>query len=146
MSMFAFLVTVVTGNCTFWELALRVNEFHKKGCQEKSSPPTGGREDFCLEIQPTSLHFTVRVPLDSRERFASELSRCYAKDHAGPPSRGAPRMSQIRSVHNATMEGAMLRILSVLCLIVMTTSAVRLSAQVYPYRDGTPDVTGYARK
>jgi len=44
------------------------------------------------------------------------------------------------------MEGAMLRILSVLCLIVMTTSAVRLSAQVYPYRDGTPDVTGYARK
>ena len=37
----------------------------------------------------------------------------------------------------------MLRILSVLCLVVMTTSAVRMSAQVYPYRDGTPDVTGY---
>ena len=29
------------------------NEFYKKGCQEKSSPSTGGREDFCLEIQPT---------------------------------------------------------------------------------------------
>jgi uncharacterized damage-inducible protein DinB len=41
------------------------------------------------------------------------------------------------------MEGAMLRILSVLCLVMMTTSAVRMSAQVYPYRDGTPDVTGY---
>src|ERR1035437_1079952 len=27
--------------------------FYKKGCQEKSSPSTGGREDFCLEIQPT---------------------------------------------------------------------------------------------
>ena len=37
----------------------------------------------------------------------------------------------------------MLRILSVLCLVVMTTGAVRVSAQVYPYRDGTPDVTGY---
>ena len=41
------------------------------------------------------------------------------------------------------MEGAMLRTLCVLCLVVMTTSAVRMSAQVYPYRDGTPDVTGY---
>ena len=37
----------------------------------------------------------------------------------------------------------MLRILSVLCLVVMTTGAVRVSAQVYPYRDGTPGVTGY---
>ena len=37
----------------------------------------------------------------------------------------------------------MLRILSALCLIVMTTSVVRISAQVYPYRDGTPGVTGY---
>src|ERR1700732_5198396 len=52
-------------------------------------------------------------------------------------------MSQMRSVPNAMMEGAMLRILSVLCLVVMTTSAVRMSAQVYPYRDGTTDVTGY---
>jgi hypothetical protein len=33
----------------------RVNEFYKKGCQEKSFPSTGGREDFRLEIQPTSL-------------------------------------------------------------------------------------------
>src|SRR6201987_3901260 len=37
----------------------------------------------------------------------------------------------------------MLRILFALCLIVMTTNAVRVSAQVYPYRDGTPGVTGY---
>ena len=29
-----------------------VNEFYKKGCQEKSSPSTGG-ENFFLEIQPT---------------------------------------------------------------------------------------------
>jgi hypothetical protein len=29
-----------------------VNEFYKKGCQEKSSASTGGR-DFSLEIQPT---------------------------------------------------------------------------------------------
>ena len=28
-------------------------------------------------------------------------------------------------------------------LIGMTTRAVRVSAQVYPYRDGTPGVTGY---
>src|ERR1700730_6280357 len=27
--------------------------FYKKGCQEKSSPSTGGREDFGLDIQPT---------------------------------------------------------------------------------------------
>jgi hypothetical protein len=31
-----------------------VNEFYKKGCQEKNSPLTGKREDFCLEIQPTA--------------------------------------------------------------------------------------------
>ena len=37
----------------------------------------------------------------------------------------------------------MLRILSSLCLILITTSVVRVSAQVYPYRDGTPGVTGY---
>ena len=30
-----------------------------------------------------------------------------------------------------------------LCLIVMTTCTVRIAAQVYPYRDGTPGVTGY---
>jgi len=32
----------------------RVNEFYKKGCQEKTSASTGGREDFGLEIQPTA--------------------------------------------------------------------------------------------
>src|SRR6185437_10435335 len=37
----------------------------------------------------------------------------------------------------------MLRLLSALSLIVMTTSAIGTSAQVYPYRDGTPGVTGY---
>ena len=33
--------------------------------------------------------------------------------------------------------------LSALCLIVMMASAARMPAQVYPYRDGTPGVTGY---
>jgi hypothetical protein len=42
-----------------------VIEFYKKGCQEKSSPSIGRREDFCLEIQPTA----VSVPLDSLESF-----------------------------------------------------------------------------
>jgi uncharacterized damage-inducible protein DinB len=30
-----------------------------------------------------------------------------------------------------------------LCLFLIATSAFRVSAQVYPYRDGTPGVTGY---
>ncbi len=30
-----------------------VNEFYKKGCQEKTSASTGGREDMCLDLQPT---------------------------------------------------------------------------------------------
>jgi hypothetical protein len=47
-------------------LTIPVNEFYKKGCQEKNSASTGGREDFCLEIQPTA----VSVPPDSLERFA----------------------------------------------------------------------------
>ena len=34
------------------------------------------------------------------------------------------------------------RILS-LCVLLMTASAFRASAQVYPYRDGTPGVIGY---
>jgi uncharacterized damage-inducible protein DinB len=59
------------------------------------------------------------------------------------PSRRVGIISQIPPVADTTMETAMLRILSALCLIVMTTSAVRMSAQVYPYRDGTPGVTGY---
>jgi hypothetical protein len=29
-----------------------VNEFYKKGCQEKSSPSTGGREDFVSRSSP----------------------------------------------------------------------------------------------
>jgi uncharacterized damage-inducible protein DinB len=37
----------------------------------------------------------------------------------------------------------MKRILSALCLFVLATSAVRLAAQVNPYKDGTPGVTGY---
>src|SRR5215471_1887237 len=41
------------------------------------------------------------------------------------------------------MEIAMARMLSILFLIGMTTNAIRISAQVYPYRDGTPGVTGY---
>ena len=35
------------------DVGMGVDEFYKKGCQEKTSPSTGGREDFCLEIQPT---------------------------------------------------------------------------------------------
>jgi uncharacterized damage-inducible protein DinB len=41
------------------------------------------------------------------------------------------------------MEALMMRIFFPICLLVMTMSAVRTSAQVYPYRDGTPGVTGY---
>ena len=29
------------------------------------------------------------------------------------------------------------------CLLVILGGAIRLPAQVYPYRDGTPGVTGY---
>ena len=46
--------------------ATTVNEFYKKGCQEKSSPSTGRREDFCLEIQPTAC--------ECAPRFAREVS------------------------------------------------------------------------
>jgi hypothetical protein len=41
-------------------------EFYKKGCQEKSSPSTGRREDFCLDIQPTACEC---VPRFAREGF-----------------------------------------------------------------------------
>src|SRR5277367_1701206 len=44
-----------------------LKKFYKKGCQGKSSPSTGRREDFCLEIQPTACE---RAP-----RFAREV-RC----------------------------------------------------------------------
>ena len=35
------------------------------------------------------------------------------------------------------------RILSAVGLILITISSIRVTAQVYPYRDGTPGVTGY---
>ena len=35
------------------------------------------------------------------------------------------------------------RILAVLSLCLVTVTAVRVSAQVYSYGDGTPGVTGY---
>ena len=50
-------------------LVIGVNEFYKKGCQEKSSPSTGGREDFSLEIQPTD----CKYPPIALERFGSGL-------------------------------------------------------------------------
>jgi uncharacterized damage-inducible protein DinB len=37
----------------------------------------------------------------------------------------------------------MKRILSALCLFVLTTGAVRVAAQVNPYKEGTPGDTGY---
>lgn len=37
----------------------------------------------------------------------------------------------------------MTRPASVVCFIVILVSTIRASAQVYPYRDGTPGVTGY---
>ena len=46
-----------------------LNEFYKKGCQEKTSPSTGGREDFSLEIQPTD----CKCPSIALERFGSGL-------------------------------------------------------------------------
>jgi hypothetical protein len=45
----------------------QVNEFYKKGCQEKSSASTGGREDFGLEIQPTAVS---APPIRSRGFFS----------------------------------------------------------------------------
>jgi uncharacterized damage-inducible protein DinB len=37
----------------------------------------------------------------------------------------------------------MKRLLSAFCLFVLTTGGVRVPAQVNPYKDGTPGVTGY---
>jgi hypothetical protein len=39
----------------------------RRDVKKKSSASTGGREGFCLEIQPTA----VSVPPDSLERFCS---------------------------------------------------------------------------
>jgi|SRR5580658_321439 uncharacterized damage-inducible protein DinB len=35
------------------------------------------------------------------------------------------------------------RIFSAICLFLLTATAARVTAQVHPYRDGTPGVTGY---
>jgi uncharacterized damage-inducible protein DinB len=37
----------------------------------------------------------------------------------------------------------MKRIVSTFCLLALTTGAVQVAAQVHPFRDGTPGVTGY---
>jgi uncharacterized damage-inducible protein DinB len=37
----------------------------------------------------------------------------------------------------------MKRIFTAFCLLVVTAAAVRVTAQMHPYRDGTPGVTGY---
>jgi hypothetical protein len=37
----------------------------------------------------------------------------------------------------------MKRILSALCLLVLTAGALRAVAQINPYKDGAPGVTGY---
>ncbi len=37
----------------------------------------------------------------------------------------------------------MKRLLSAFCLFVLATGAVRVTAQINPYKDGTPGVTGY---
>jgi hypothetical protein len=49
-----------------WLQHYAATAFYKKGCQEESSPSTGRREDFCLEIQPTAC---ARGPSDLLERF-----------------------------------------------------------------------------
>ena len=41
------------------------------------------------------------------------------------------------------MEHSVKLIVAVLCLIAITAPATRLAAQVNPYKDGTPGVTGY---
>ena len=41
------------------------------------------------------------------------------------------------------MEDLMIRIFFFVCFVAVTMSAVGAPAQVYPYRDGTPGVTGY---
>jgi len=43
----------------------KINEFYQKGCQEKSSPSTGGREDFVSRSSPLHCKSASRL----RERF-----------------------------------------------------------------------------
>ena len=73
-----------------WPPPVRVNEFYKKRCQEKTSTSTGGREDFSLEIQPTA----VSVPPDSLERFCfgclPSLCRCGVHLPNGHPIKSQP--------------------------------------------------------
>jgi hypothetical protein len=71
-----------------------VNEFYKKGCQEKSSASTGGREDFGLEIQPTA----VSVPPDSFERFLLWL----VGRSLGTPSSGDDDTNRVLRLGQAT--------------------------------------------
>src|ERR1017187_8220769 len=46
-----------------------VNEFYKKGCQEKSSPSTGGREDFVSSCSATE-SFHLMFAQGTREAWA----------------------------------------------------------------------------
>src|ERR1700730_19029463 len=55
-----------------FDLPQGVNEFYKKGCQEKSSPSTGRGEDSCLEIQPTACERALPILL---ERFVVAFLR-----------------------------------------------------------------------
>ena len=72
-------------------LALRtpVNELYKKGCQEKTSPSTGGREDLCLEIQPTVCE---RAP-----RFARRVMLWLVCHSLGFIFRWSPRQSSLET-------------------------------------------------
>src|SRR4029077_1996187 len=72
------------------------NELYKKGCQEKSSPSTGGREDFVSRSSP--LHCTSASPL-AREVlvlscFPSLSLSASGDDHcqSGLEKRQAPRI------------------------------------------------------
>ena len=52
--------------------------------------------------------------------------------------------SKVAIITRMTNKGALMpRILFTLCVLLMAASAFRASAQVYPYRDGTPGVAGY---
>ena len=43
-----------TGHCRNIAITRKtLNELYKKGCQEKTSASTGGREDFGLDLQPS---------------------------------------------------------------------------------------------
>jgi len=75
------------GPCETQNPGHRVNEFYKKGCQEKTSPSTGGREDLCLEIQPT---VCKRAP-----RFARKVLLWLVCHSLGFIFRWSPRQSSL---------------------------------------------------